>query len=133
MSRLTAFKPGPIEDSGLCIIECLNFNHYSTSLNTYYKVKYNCCGDEGILIHRSITRRVYRKSLLCKKCADNVDGNEFSRIKAISDALEVQEIKSIILDKELDNYGFISPPWPVPPSVVVIPHVKSRGYYQNQC
>lgn len=74
--------------------------------NTYYRIRYLCCGESGIISHAQIRKRISKESENCMACG---------RIKAR------QKLLSKEINAPCEPLGFDLPAWAVPPSVKQMP------------
>ena len=130
------FPNGPLPEAGLRILACTNLGQ--TVNTTRYKVRYDCCGREGPLLHRGLQRRIKLGVLLCRVCCQQGD-------EALLEAANKMRVQAAELAEQLEMdeedalrrgirrpYGFVVPPWPVP-RIVVPMFLRDRDIYTNQC
>lgn len=130
------FPNGPLPEAGLRILACTNLGQ--TVHTTRYKVRYDCCGREGPLLHRGLQRRIKLGVLLCRVCCQQGD-------EALLEAANKMRVQAAELAEQLEideedalrrgirrPYGFVVPPWPVP-RIVVPMFLRDRDIYTNQC
>ena len=133
---VTPFPVGPIPGAALVILACTTIGQTVTT--TRYKVRYECCGREGPLMHRGIQRRPRSGVMLCKACCQNGDQelHEAARrmrasVAELAEQLEIEE-EDAMRRGVRRPYGFMVPPWPVP-QVRVPMYIREREYYRTQC
>lgn len=111
------FPNGPLPGAALTILACTNLGQTITT--TRYKVRYECCGLEGPLLHRGIQQRVRFGVTLCRICCQQGDDELLDEEDAMRRGLR-------------RPYGFIMPPWPVPEMRVSM-YMREREYFKTQC
>ena len=130
------FPNGPLGGAALTILVC---THLGQTVNTArYKIRYDCCGREGPLLHRGIQRRLRLGVTLCRACCQQGDDDLLEEARGMR-AVAAELAERLEIDEEdalrrglRRPYGFISPPWPVPEMRVSM-YVREREFYSNQC
>ena len=130
------FPNGPLEEAALTVLACTNLGQ--TSSSTRYRVKYDCCGREGLLLHRGLRRRIQRGVRLCRACCQRGEGvlwdgadQTGAQMAELAEQMLIDEEEALRRSSRR-AYDFTVPPWPVPKMTVSM-YVRERDYYTNQC